>query len=458
MRWLDIILPEPGIHQEMDRLLSQAVAQMARTPEIQARDGLDAVSMVEVFAKVGQHLFQAIVAVDPEAFSPDRPAGPAVGPSLDIPDHDSLRGYHIVADPKIVDLPWHWLHNGVGFLLDKHPICTGVTSAKLPAEAAQRPWMQRWLRAGFLVAEDGSNHLKGILSQLRPATAAQPHMLFVPGHTDRKLRRLIYREAEAIQGALQMGCHGEILAQMEVQPDPITPSALYAQGFMYQALHFAGPTSLPATPDDAKGEAWMNQLIDDTSAPEDRDIEGRFGLEGEVLGVDPITSLLDDVTAKYELNGPPLPVKNTNAAQTASSGDSAAISGGNEGRSHMLASPPNTRRSWLLDDGPVDPENLGRGGLLPPLIFSNSFCALPEMGHRFIDSGASAFVGPVVPLFSRPARIYAGYFYQALGEGWSVGAAVWKAAQDCREEFGDEHPVWLSYGIQGYGTLALPYL
>ncbi len=95
---------------------------------------------------------------------------------------------------------------------------------------------------------------------------------------------------------------------------------------------------------------------------------------------------------------------------------------------------------------------------MPPLVFSNSFCALPELGHRFIHSGASTFIGPVVPLFSRPARIFAGYFYQALGEGWSAGAAVWKAAQDCRAEFGDEHPVWLSYGVQGYGTLALPYL
>ncbi len=447
MRWIDITLPEPGIHQEMDSLLSMAVAEMARIPEIQTRDGLDAGSMVEVFAEVGQNLFQAVIAVDPEAFSPDRPAAPAKSPSLDDPDYDNLRGYHIVTEPGIVDLPWHWLHNGVGFLLDKHPICTGVTSAGVPADTAGRPWMQRWQRAGFLVAEDGSNHLKGIMSQLRPATAARPHMLFVPGHTDRKLRRLIYREAEAIQGALETGCHGEVLARMEVQPDPITPSDLCDRGFMYQALHFAGPTSLPATPDDAKGEYWMNQLIDDAGLPGHQEIESQFGLEGEVLGVDPITSLLDDVTTRYELNGTPVEVK-TNAATT----------GGGTNQPVPPPSAPSVRPSWLLDDGPVDPEHIGRCGQLPPLIFSNSFCALPEMGHRFIRSGASAFVGPVVPLFSRPARIYAGYFYQALGEGWSVGAAVWKAAQECRREFSDDHPVWLSYGVQGYGTLALPYL
>ncbi len=457
MRWIDIILPEPGIRQEMDDLLSQAVAQMAHIPEIQTREGLDSAAMVEVFATVGQLLFQAIQSVDAEAFSPERKAEGAENPPLNDPTHDNLRGYHIVADTDILDLPWHWLHNGLEFLLDKHPICTGLTRATLPDEAAQRPWMQRWLRAGFLVGDDGTNDLKAIINQLRPATAAQPHMLFVPGHTDRQLRRLIYREAEAIQGALEVGCHGEILARMDIQPDPITPSDLCHRGLMYQALHFAGPTSQPATLNDAKGEYWMNQLIEDTAAPEKDEIESQFGLEGEVLGVDPITSLLDDVTAKYNLN--------TNTVEANVSADSSGTANSASANSSSTsipaappATPPTSQNTWLLDDGPVDPEHLGRGGLLPPLIFSNSFCALPELGQRFTGAGASAFIGPVVPLFSRPARIFAGYFYQALGEGWSAGAAVWKAAQDCRREFGPEHPVWLSYGVQGYGTLALPYL
>ena len=114
MRWIDIILPEPGTHQEMDALVSEAVARMARIPEIQTRDGLDAVTMLDVFAGVGQLLFQAIQAVDPEAFSPDNPGGAPTGPTLGEAAHDSLRGYHIVADPDVVDLPWHWLHNEIG--------------------------------------------------------------------------------------------------------------------------------------------------------------------------------------------------------------------------------------------------------------------------------------------------------------------------------------------------------
>jgi len=447
MHWIDIILPEPGIDQEMEGLLTDAVAAMARIPEIQARDGLDAVTMVDVFAEVGQLLFQAVTAVDPEAFSPSRMGDSTSGPLLGDPDHDTLRGYHIVAHPDVLDLPWHWLHNGVGFLLARHPICTGTSTAQLPDDSDQRPWMQRCHRAEFLVAEDGTSHLPGILPQLRPHGSAQPRLLFVPGHTDRKLRRLIYREAEAIQGALTTGCRGEMLANLDVQPDPITPSDLCERGFLYQALHFAGPTSLPATPDDAKGEYWMNQLIAETGAPEVDGIESRFGLEGEILGVDPITSLLDDVTTRYELNGPPVTVNS-----------SAGAAAGGRHDNNGPANPPPRQRSWLLDDGPVEPEHLGRGGLLPPLIFSNSFCALPELGRRFTSAGASTFVGPAVPLFSRPARIFVGHFYQALGEGWSVGAAVWKAAQECREEFSARHPVWLSYGVQGYGSLALPYL
>ena len=118
----------------------------------------------------------------------------------------------------------------------------------------------------------------------------------------------------------------------------------------------------------------------------------------------------------------------------------------------------NQERSWLLDDGPVKPEHLERGAAVPPLIFSNSYRALPELGLRFIHAGASTFIGPVVPLFSRPARIFAGHCYGAMGEGWGAGAAVWRAAQVCREELGAEHPAWLSYGLQGYGKLALQYL
>ncbi len=55
-------------------------------------------------------------------------------------------------------------------------------------------------------------------------------------------------------------------------------------------------------------------------------------------------------------------------------------------------------------------------------------------------------------------RIFAGYLYNNLSDGWSSGAAVWNASQQIKDELGKEHPAWLSYGLRGYGTLALQYL
>ena len=83
---------------------------------------------------------------------------------------------------------------------------------------------------------------------------------------------------------------------------------------------------------------------------------------------------------------------------------------------------------------------------------------MPELGWRFTRAGASTFIGPLLPLFSRPARIFVGYAYSALGQGWSAGAAIWKASLECRRELGTDHPAWLSYGVQGYGNLSLQFL
>ena len=44
------------------------------------------------------------------------------------------------------------------------------------------------------------------------------------------------------------------------------------------------------------------------------------------------------------------------------------------------------------------------GGILPPLVFSNSWCSLGWLGQRFLDAGASTFLGTAIPVFSRPAR------------------------------------------------------
>lgn len=449
MRWIDIILPEPETHHKLDGLLARAARQWALVDRIQERDGLDNVSVVNQMAKVGHLLFQGVQACSPEAFHPgeDQP-GYRLAQMSD-PEHDDLVGFHLVVDPRWAGLPWTWLHNGLEFLLEKNPIVSSNRVSSLPQGQALRPWMQRCRRAEFLVDDSGGSTLAGTLDQLRPLGLARPELLFVPGHTDEKIRRMIYREAEAIDTALAASSLVTPLVDLHVPAVPVTPDQLSGLSLAYQALHFAGSVSQPAYQQDPAQAHWMDRLVEELNAPADRELEAALGLEGEILGVDPITSLLDDVSQRYEQEQ----VMGGQAGQTG------AEAGGRPGQARPVQKHgAGSSSPWLLEDGPVHPESLGQGGGVPPLVFSNSYLALPELGQRFLAAGASTFIGPVVPVFSRPARIFSSYCYQALGEGWCAGAAVWKAARECRRELGGEHPAWLSYGLHGYGSLSLQYL
>jgi hypothetical protein len=457
MRWIDIILPEPGIHQELDAGLAAARDMAADILEIQERYGLDEIRVVKTMAEVGNLMFQALATWDPEAFDPVHTPTGTITPRLGQPEHDTLTGYHVRTGHQRPAMPWTWLHNGVSFVFEKHPICSSTTGSDLPPGRLDRPWMQRQVRSHYLLDETGSNSLRGTLDQLRKEDVKLPDLLFVAGHSNRQFRRMIYREAEAIQAALRTGVQGDRLARLEIPGKPVTPASLTEQGIAFQAIHFAGPTGQPARPADREGEFWMNRLIEETALPEDEAYEAAVGLEGEVLGVDPITVMLDQASENYEMNGAP----DEGVADSISVGQEARAqeararaAGGN----HDSGTHGNKERTWLLDDGPVEPETLGQGTGLPPLVFSNSYMALSDLGPRFLAAGASTFIGPNLPLFSRPARIFASYAYQALGEGWCAGAAVWRAAHACRKELGKDHPAWLSYGIQGYGSLALQYL
>lgn len=455
MRWIDIILPEPQTHQKLDSLLEQAVTEGKILEQIQNRDGLDNIHVVDQMAKIGQLLFQGVMSFQPKAFNDD---GADVGhptPGLGDPDHDQLVGFHLVVDSQWPLLPWQWLHNGVGFLLEKHPITCAERGSQLPTGRSSRPWMQRCQRADYLVDEEGGTDLSSTLDQMHPTGASEPEFLFVPGHTDRQIRRMIYREAEAMEMALNHTTLPRPLAKIHIPSDPVTPYQLSSLSLTYQALHFAGPVSQALESSQAGQPDWMDKMIEDLDAPVEDELESTVGLEGEVLGVDPITSLLDDVSDSYE--------EKQLMGQSSQQGSNALNSGESQQRS--ASSPTGSgnessggKGNWLLADGPVEPENLGRSLGIPPLVYSNSYCALPQLGRRFIAAGASTFIGPIVPLFSRPARVFSGYCYQALGEGWCAGAAVWKAAQNTRSELGKEHPAWLSYGVHGFGSLALHYL
>ena len=450
MRWIDIILPEPETSQEFDVLMEEASYLTLTLDDLQQRHGLDSPLVVDQMADVGRRLFRAISDHNNEAFSPDDNPQGSDTPEIGVDQFDQLIGYHIITDGPRASLPWTWLHNGLEFLLEKHPICTATTSSSMPGLAQQRPWMSRCQRASFLVSDDGRSDLHNTLDQLRPDELAQPEILFIPGHTDENIRRLIFREAEAIESALAGGELGQSLANLDFPKAAVTPAKLKEQGINYQAIHFAGPTSGPAIITDTHGQYWMNQLIDEINVPQEKEIEEAMGIEEEIVGVDPITSLLDSVANKYDLEG---------------ISDNRIVSGKNGKIARFGSEMPSTGGSdnqpsnpWLLDDGPVEPEDLGAIGGVPPLVFSNSYRALPELGMRFTGAGASTFVGPVVPLFSRPARIFAAYLYNSLADGWSTGGALWNASQKVRQELGPEHPAWLSYGVRGYGTLALQYL
>jgi hypothetical protein len=431
MRWLDINLPEPGNHPSMDEAVADVRARYATLPEIQQRDGLDAVTVTSIMDEIGCRLFQAVREVAPKAFVPERQAAeelPAIGAAA----HDDLVGFHLVVPGAWRDLPWNWLHNSLHFLQERHPLCWSGGSARLPA--AGRPWMERLNGSRYVLDADGNPSARAALARLRADRVGRPDILFVAGHSEEVIRSLIYREADAIAMALAGAPLGPDLAHLELPEQAVTPCRLRAQALAYQAIHYAGPTSQPSSVADLGNDAWLENLLVDALTVPDAELDGAVGLETAPVGVDQITAMLDEISERVEAAQDRTPRHLFGRARTA----------GNS--------------SWLLDDGPVAPEQFGRGLGLPPLVFSNSHCALIELGARLHGAGASTVVGPVAPVFSRPARHFAGHFYQALGSGWCVGAAVWSACRALRDDLGVEHPGWLSYGVQGFGSLSLHYL
>lgn len=431
MRWLDINLPEPGNHPSLDAAVTDVRALYATLPDVQQRDGLDAVTVTSIMDEVGCRLFQAVQETAPKAFTPDRQAAEEL-PAIGAPAHDGLVGFHLVVPDVWRDLPWNWLHNSLRFLQEEHPLCWSGGSARLPA--AGRPWMERLNDSRFVLDADGNPSARATLLRLRDEGVSRPEILFVAGHSEEVIRSLIYREADAISMSLGGAPLGPALARLEMPAQALTPSHLRAQALGYQAIHYAGPTSQPAEVADVGDDAWLENLLVDALTAADTEVDGALGLETAPVGVDQITAMLDEISERAERPAARRPRHAFGKAQ------------------------PAREASWLLDDGPVAPEQFGQEMGLPPLVFSNSHCALNELGARFHRAGASTVVGPVVPVFSRPARHFAGHFYQALGAGWCAGAAVWSASRALRDDLGCDHPGWLSFGLQGYGSLSLHYL
>jgi hypothetical protein len=412
MRWIDIDLPPRGTCTETDRLLDEVRADVAAIPDLQERHGLDAPAITARVEQAGRRLFAAVTAADTGAFRPDPGR-----PGATTPGKIDRVGYHIIADPERVGLPWHWLHNGVNHLVDNHPIAAASHGSHLSDAAQPRLWMQRQLDTLLAPGTD------------QPEPRSRPEILFVPGHGKDEIRRLIFREAEGIDDALESSSRPG--ARLRI-PGAVTPGLLAARAMLYQVLHFAAPTSQPPEVSQAGEHRWLAGLIAAAGQPDSAPdaVDDLVGLDHEVLGVDPVEAALDQALEAHTRRSVPAPAFVTSGNQSAEDG-------------------------WLLDDGPIAPEHLGRDGVLPPLVFSNSWCSLHWLGQRFTAAGASTFLGTSVPVFSRPARQFAARFYGALGRGLCAGEAQREASLELKRDLGPEHPAWLAYGVQGYGTLRL---
>lgn len=465
MRWYDIDLtsrnlfkdavkdpqgadPPQDENAQVSRLLAAVQARVAQLPSLQNQHGLDSPVVVDFMIEVGQMLFQSVTKIQPDAFSPRRDHAGSENPLVGVAETDHVTGYHLCVPPSYLSLPWTWLHNGVGFLLERYAICAAPHRSLLRPEAAGSPWMQRMLALQLEQQIQGVQPLRTLLPRLRPREWAAPEILFVPGHGDTEVRRLIYREALGIKNALGAGALGRPLARLTLPDHTVTPAWLARQGGAYQGLHFAGPTAQQPEGSLAEAATWLSGLLadlnGDTARRLERDAETQglleqdlpLDLELELVGVDPITALLDTVAARAEAGRNPIDPSIRPA--------------------NLTATLP--RAPWWLEDGPFQPEDMARQGALPALIFSNSYRSLPELSARFLEAGAAVFLGPVAPLYSRPARKFAGWFYSFLGDGHCTATALRTAALACRSDLGANHPAWLSYGIVGHGSLALQYL
>ncbi len=438
MRWIDIDLADPQRRRAAAPLLARAAARAAAVPSLQESAGVDSPAVTREIVATGQLLWQAVLAVDPFAFSPARDHAGGIDPRVGVAEADHGHGYHLVVAPQDLTLPWTWLHNGPGFLLAHYPLAAGTTGTWSSVGSPTHSWMGRHRDA--LLAELVQGSIPAARRSGRAADAAA-RILFLAGHCEPAVRPLLYREAEAIDDALGAAAVAPALASLWVPQQAIAPGTLARPGGGWQAVHFAGPTSRP--PAAAAEEPWsaLAQAGWAADASASAGVEAPLPFEEvgelELVGVDPISALLDQVAARAAHRAGPPPDAATPAAPA--------------GRA---SEPPR----WLLEDGPVAPESLGRAGGVPPFVFSNSYLSLPGLGPRFLEAGASTFVGPVAAVLSGPAREFAARFYGCLADGWSTAAALRGAALACREHFGEEHPAWLSYGLIGHGCLALRYL
>jgi len=426
VQWLDIDLTRGQDATTRRGLLDRAHAQHERLVRLQQSEGLDSPAVHAALTELGQLLFRAAQTSNPTAFAPERPDVGAASPSLAGAVVENPIGYHLVVATEDLVLPWSCLHNGIRFVLELAPICADRRSSL--KSARRGAWSRRWEDQIQAEQAGGPSRLGEVVRRFRPEACADPGVLFLDGHghgdgsVQARLERAMLDEALASLG------DGQRLAWLESPVGAMTPGRLARTGRRYQGFHFSGATAAPqlasATTQLSGWEALARDLM--MSAQEDEELEP--------VGVDPVTALLDRISERAEQG----------RLHPWSGGGAAATSG--------------APAHWLLEDGPVSPEDLARHAATPPLVFSNSYLGLTSFGPRFLMSGASAVVGPHLAVSQPRARAFAGDFYRALAAGATVASSVRMAALACRDRSGAEDPAWLSYGLLGSGALALQYL
>ena len=432
MRWLDIDLRRGCGDASVHTFLERAEARRDTLATIQRDAGQNSPQVLSCLEEIGQLLFRAARAADEAAFAPDRQDGGTRAPTpLGASTDNDGPGYHLIVEDKALDLPWSALHNGLHFLLEQSPICVSTRGSRPVADAdPQHQWMRRWEEDAFTETALGPASVSALIRRYRPEACAEPAILFLDGQGGGTGSAHGRCEHDMVHGALEARSDGQRLARLEAPTGVLTPAILAANTHGYQAYHFSGTTAVTA---DASGQTTGAQHLDVLPPPVQTALEDPT--EFEVVGVDPITSLLDQINEK------------------ADAGQLAPWS--QPGATQALAE---VAPCWQLEDGPVRPEDLARSKATPPLVFSNSYLSLQALGARFLAAGTSVFVGPQLALAPEQASEFAAEFYHALALGSTAAESLRQAALACRCRWGAHHPAWLGYGIMGSGTLALQYL
>jgi hypothetical protein len=421
MRWIDIDLSNGHSNQDTRDLLERAAAISGDLCRMQEEQGHDSPYIMRALENIGLNLFHACQSISPDAFLPTEDRKGTIDPAIsDLESSSASVGYHIIVDHPYLLLPWSSLHNGVNFIIEQFPVCVAQTPSDHAARAGTS-WARRREEIAFTQQALGPVSLDEIIARMRPEDCAAPEILYLGQNRSQN------SEGPLLADSLNSTSHGR-LASFCVQPTPPTPAGIIKSGLRYQGFHFSDNT-MQADAMSAAGDFSSVWVTDEDEGPL-ADI-----MEKDVVGVDQITSLLDDINERCE-TGRNYRQQPTGAVQATL--ERAAC--------------------WQTEDGPLRPEDLAFHQATPPLVFSNSYCSLTRLGQRFLECGADVFIGPVGQVPAQTAQTFASSYYYHLGKGISAAEAFRLSALDLRAQQGEWNPLWLMYGIIGHGSLALQYL